>query len=128
MGVHTFRKGICLKVNLIAKLEFELAYYDSAVHRFNHYTTKTLLLFGGAEGGKMFSMFERLFGDTLSYPRNYLSDFVALIKEKVLNVRTVHCVLYRNYLVAKKFNGELHDVFKVCIRPINEIKVHPCNS
>ena len=27
------------KVNVIARLEYELAYYDSAVHRFNHYTT-----------------------------------------------------------------------------------------
>ena len=36
-----FPKSICLKVNVIARLEFELAYYDSAVHRFNHYTTKT---------------------------------------------------------------------------------------
>ena len=40
-GVHTFPKGICPKVNVIARLEYELAYYDSAVHRFNHYTTKT---------------------------------------------------------------------------------------
>ena len=32
MGVHTFPKGICPKVNVIARLEFELAYYDSAVH------------------------------------------------------------------------------------------------
>ena len=40
-GVHTFPKGICPKVNVIAKLEYELAYYDSAVHRFNHYTTRT---------------------------------------------------------------------------------------
>ena len=29
------------KVNIIARLEYELAYYDSAVHRFNHYTTRT---------------------------------------------------------------------------------------
>ena len=35
-GVHTFPKGICPKVNVIARLEYELAYYDSAVHRFNH--------------------------------------------------------------------------------------------
>ena len=42
-GVHTFPKGICPKVNVIARLEYELAYYDSAVHRFNHYTTKTPL-------------------------------------------------------------------------------------
>ena len=33
--------GICPKVNVIARLEYELAYYDSAVHRFNHYTTRT---------------------------------------------------------------------------------------
>ena len=39
-GVHTFPKGICPKVNIIARLENELAYYDSAVHRFNHYTTR----------------------------------------------------------------------------------------
>ena len=37
--VHTFPKGICLKVNIIERLEYELAYYDSVVHRFNHYTT-----------------------------------------------------------------------------------------
>ena len=28
-------------MNVIARLEFELAYYDSAVHRFNHYTMRT---------------------------------------------------------------------------------------
>ena len=26
--VHTFPKGICPKVNVIARLEYELAYYD----------------------------------------------------------------------------------------------------
>ena len=36
--VHTFLKGICPKVNVIVRLEFELAYYDSGVHRFNPYT------------------------------------------------------------------------------------------
>ena len=41
--VHTFTKGICPKVNVIARLEFELVYYDSAVHRFNHYTRRTPL-------------------------------------------------------------------------------------
>ena len=40
-GAHTFPKGICPKVNVIARLEYELASYDSAVHRFNHYTTRT---------------------------------------------------------------------------------------
>ena len=28
-------------MNIIARLEYELAYYDSAVHHFNHYTTRT---------------------------------------------------------------------------------------
>ena len=40
--VHTFLKGICPKVNVIARLEFKLAYYDAAFQRFNHYTTNTL--------------------------------------------------------------------------------------
>ena len=31
-------------MNIIARLEYELAYYDSAVHRFNHYTTRTPLI------------------------------------------------------------------------------------
>ena len=39
--VHTFPKGICPKVNVIARLEFGFACYDSAVHRFNHNTTRT---------------------------------------------------------------------------------------
>ena len=28
-------------MNIIARLEYELTYYDSVVHRFNHYTTRT---------------------------------------------------------------------------------------
>ena len=36
--VHDFPK--CLKVNVIAWLEFELDYHDSAIPRFKHYTTK----------------------------------------------------------------------------------------
>ena len=34
-------------MNVIARLEYELAYYDSAVHRFNHYTTRTPKLLNG---------------------------------------------------------------------------------
>ena len=37
--LHTFTKGIYSKVNTIARLEFELADYDSIIHRFSHYTT-----------------------------------------------------------------------------------------
>ena len=39
--VHTFTKGICPKLNVKERLKFELANYDSTVHHFNHYTTKT---------------------------------------------------------------------------------------
>ena len=39
--VHTFPKGICPKFGL----EFELAYYDSAVQHFNHYTKRTSTFF-----------------------------------------------------------------------------------
>ena len=42
--VNNFPKGICPKVNVIAQLAFELVCYDSAVHRFNNYTTGTPLL------------------------------------------------------------------------------------
>ena len=34
-GVHTFPKGICPKVNIITRLEFEITGYDSAVQCFN---------------------------------------------------------------------------------------------
>ena len=40
-GAHTFPKDICPKVNIITWLDFELAYYDSAIQHFNHYTTRT---------------------------------------------------------------------------------------
>ena len=41
-GVHTFPKGICSKVNIIARLGYELTYYESADQCFMHYTTKPL--------------------------------------------------------------------------------------
>ena len=41
-GVHTFLKGICPKVNVIARLEFELAYYDVAVQLFSYNSMGTL--------------------------------------------------------------------------------------
>ena len=41
-GVHTFSKGICPKENVIARLEFELAYYDFAIKLFNEDTPYTI--------------------------------------------------------------------------------------
>ena len=69
---HTFPKGICPKVNVIARLEFELENYDPAVQCFNHYTTRTFpvrLLFVAGENtlpigdyrGKEFSVTINLF-------------------------------------------------------------------
>ena len=43
--------GICPKVNVIARLEYELAYYDSVVRHFNHYTTITLQYIGTVSKG-----------------------------------------------------------------------------
>ena len=40
-GVHTFPKSISLKVNVIVRLEFELAYYNVADQHVNHYTKST---------------------------------------------------------------------------------------
>ena len=39
-GVHTFPKSFCPKENVMAWLEFEPAYYDSAVQRVNLYPTR----------------------------------------------------------------------------------------
>ena len=37
----TFPNGISPKVNIIARLEFELAYYDVTVQNFIHYSMRT---------------------------------------------------------------------------------------
>ena len=39
MGVRTFPKGISWKINLIARLEFEPAYYNVAAQLVSHYVT-----------------------------------------------------------------------------------------
>ena len=39
MQVHDFSNGINPKVNVIARLEFELTYYDVADQHASHYTT-----------------------------------------------------------------------------------------
>ncbi|XP_076040808.1 protein FAM200C-like [Oratosquilla oratoria] len=54
--------------------------------------------------------------------------FAALLKEKVTDVHTLHCVLHRQHLVAKKLMSELNDALKLCIKSINKIKAHPLNS
>ena len=38
--IHTFLKGISLKMNVIAWLEFELVYFEATVQHFSHYAMK----------------------------------------------------------------------------------------
>jgi len=54
--------------------------------------------------------------------------FATLLKQKVPHVVTVHCVLHRTHLVAKKLSGELHEALMICIRSINKMKAHPLIS
>ena len=42
-GVHTFPKGINLKVNLKMQLEFELTYYDVTAYHVCHMDLPTFL-------------------------------------------------------------------------------------
>ena len=44
-GIHTFLKGIIPKVNIIAQLEFELAYYDVTVQYVSYYASGTIPIF-----------------------------------------------------------------------------------
>ena len=36
-GLHTFPKSISLKLNVVARLEFELAYFEAVVQHCSHY-------------------------------------------------------------------------------------------
>ena len=70
-GVHTFSKDICPKVNVIARPEFELAYNDSAVHCFNHYTMRThpsglvlLVSWNNIIAGKLFVLLKNSWNHT----------------------------------------------------------------
>ena len=41
MEFHIYPKGICPKVNIIARLKFKLAYFEAAVQHISPYTTET---------------------------------------------------------------------------------------
>ena len=43
--IHTFSKGISLNVDIILRLELELAYFEAVVQHFCHYTMGTHLTF-----------------------------------------------------------------------------------
>ena len=60
-------------MNVIARLEYELAYYDSAVHRFNHYTMICSKRRIDAEMKKVTDIFLRN-----GYPDNVISSSIRL--------------------------------------------------
>ena len=41
-GVYTFPKGNNSKINVLVPLEFELAYFETAVQHANHYATPNI--------------------------------------------------------------------------------------
>ena len=45
MGVHTFRKGISPKMNVIVQLKFKLTYFEVTAHHINHYATGSPSIF-----------------------------------------------------------------------------------
>ena len=41
MGVDTFPKGICMKVNVTAQIAFRLTYFEAVIQYVSHYTMAT---------------------------------------------------------------------------------------
>ena len=64
-------------MNVIARLEFELAYYDFTVHHFNNYTTRTPPLRLLSSGTKLFITFElkRFFDMRKREAQSFYDDF-----------------------------------------------------
>lgn len=56
------------------------------------------------------------------------SGFTALLKEQVLHILTVHCVLHHYNLVAKSISPVLHKSLDVAVKAINKIKAHALND
>ena len=48
--------------------------------------------------------------------------FIALLKKAVPNVFSIHCVIHRQHLVAKKLSDQLNSSLQVVITAINSIK------
>ncbi|XP_077083466.1 zinc finger BED domain-containing protein 5-like [Siphateles boraxobius] len=54
--------------------------------------------------------------------------FATLLKERVPQVLTVHCMLHRHNLVAKNLSPSLHQSLNIAVRAINKIKAHALND
>ena len=48
--------------------------------------------------------------------------FIAYLKKAIPGVFFIHCVIHRQYLVAKKLSGHLHDALHVVKEIVNHIK------
>ena len=54
--------------------------------------------------------------------------FLSYLKKAVPKVLTVHCVIYRQLLVAKNLNEKLHESLSTVITAVNKIKANALNS
>ena len=54
--------------------------------------------------------------------------FASLLKEKIPNLFTVHCVLHRQHLVAKRLSPRLQECLGVAIKAVNKIKSNAKND
>ena len=54
--------------------------------------------------------------------------FLALLKKEVPTILTVHCVIHRQHLVARKLSDRLHQSLGIVISCVNKIKAHALNS
>ena len=80
-------------MNVIARLEYELAYYDSAVHRFNHYTTVYEgICAKNLQATILFVDFTKAFGSIHEGKREHILLTYDLSKETVAAIM----VFYRN--------------------------------
>ena len=54
--------------------------------------------------------------------------FLSLLRQKVPHLFTIHCVIHRQHLVAKRFSLLLQESFNVALKAINKIKANAKNS
>ena len=54
--------------------------------------------------------------------------FLARLKKEVPEVMTIHCVIYRQHLAAKKLSGVLHETLQLLITGVCKIKTNSLND
>ena len=54
--------------------------------------------------------------------------FTSLLKSAAPNVISIHCVIHRQHLVAKRLSGQLHASLKTVVAAVNKIKSRSLNS